>query len=90
MNINVKSINKEKLVENEGGIPTKCPICLLFIRLDYKIWYQIKLRLCHFTKIIKYANYLIQVFMNINVNIRNKTKLVEILRGYTYKITCSS
>ena len=37
-----KSINKGKLVENEGGIPTKCPICLLFIRLDYKIWYQIK------------------------------------------------
>ena len=27
--------------------------------------------------------------MNINVNIRNKTKLVEILRGYTYKITCN-
>ena len=25
--------------------------------------------------------------MNINVNIRNKTKLVEILSGYTYKIT---
>ena len=25
--------------------------------------------------------------MNINVNIRNKTKLVEILRGITYKIT---
>ena len=28
--------------------------------------------------------------MNINVTIRNKTKLVEILRGYTYKITCTS
>ena len=27
--------------------------------------------------------------MNINVNIRNKTKLVEILRGYAYKITCT-
>ena len=27
--------------------------------------------------------------MNITVNIRNKTKLVEILRGYTYKITCT-
>ena len=27
--------------------------------------------------------------MNININIRNKTKLVEILRGYTYKITCT-
>ena len=28
--------------------------------------------------------------MNTNVNIRNKTKLVKILRGYTYKITCNS
>ena len=27
--------------------------------------------------------------MNINVNIKNKTKLVEIIRGYTYKITCT-
>ena len=27
--------------------------------------------------------------MNIKVNIRNKAKLVEILRGYAYKITCS-
>ena len=60
MNINVKNGNKGKLVENEGGIPTKCPICLLYIRLDYKIWYQKKLRLCHLTKFIKYANYLIK------------------------------
>ena len=28
--------------------------------------------------------------MNITVNIRNKTKLVEKLRWYTYKITCLS
>ena len=27
--------------------------------------------------------------MNINVNIRNETKLVEKFRGYTYKITCT-
>ena len=27
--------------------------------------------------------------MSINVNMRNNTKLVEILRGYTYKITCT-
>ena len=37
MKINVKMKNERKLVENEGGIPTKCPICLLFIRLDYTI-----------------------------------------------------
>ena len=27
--------------------------------------------------------------MNTNVNIKNMTKLVKILRGYTYKITCT-
>ena len=35
---------------------------------------------------IKFTNFLIQIFMNVNVNIRNKTKLVEKLRRYTYKI----
>ena len=39
------------------------------------------------TKLIKYANYLNQIFMNINVNIRLKTTLVENLRWYTFKIT---
>ena len=54
MNINVKIRNKRKLVEKEGGIPTKTPICLLFIRLDYKIWYQIKVKTKPFNQ-----NYLI-------------------------------
>ena len=35
---------------------------------------------------IKYTNYLIYIFMNINVNIRDKTKLVEKLRWHTYNI----
>ena len=35
---------------------------------------------------IKYTNDLIQIFMNININIRNKTELIEKLRWYTYKI----
>ena len=42
MNINVKIEIRENWQKNEDGIPTKCPICLLFIRLDYKIWYQIE------------------------------------------------
>ena len=58
-------------------MPTKCPICLLRTSLDYKTWYQIKMRHCHLTKMIKYANYLIKIFKNINVNIRHKTKFVE-------------
>ena len=59
MNINVKIRNKRKLVGNEGGIPTKCPIRLLSIRLDYKTWNQIKVETLPFNQIIKYANYLI-------------------------------
>ena len=42
MNINVNVRNKKKLVGKLKGIPTKCPICLLRTRIDYKTWYQIK------------------------------------------------
>ena len=37
---------------------------------------------------IKYMNNLLWKFMNTYVNIRNKWKLVEKFRWYTYKITC--
>ena len=61
MNINVKIRNKRKMVEKEGGILTKCPICLLFIRLNYKIWYQIKVKCLPFNQ-----NYLICEISNLN------------------------
>ena len=48
MNINVKVRNKTKLVENLGGIPTKCPIRLLLTSLDYKTWYQINVETLSF------------------------------------------
>ena len=38
-------------------------------------------------KMIKYTNDLIGIPININVNIRNKTKLVDWLRWYPYQIT---
>ena len=63
MNINVKSMNKGKMVENEDGIPTKCPIYLLFIRLDYKIWCQIKVETLPFNQ-----NYKICELSNLNIH----------------------
>ena len=39
---------------------------------------------------INYTVYLILIFVNINKSIRNKRKLVEKLRGYTYKISFTS
>ena len=45
------------------------------------------MQLCHLNKFMKYANYLIESFMNINVSIRNKRKLLEKVRWFTFKIT---
>ena len=38
-------------------------------------------------KMIKYTNDLIRIPININLNIRNKTKLVDKLRWYLFQIT---
>ena len=38
-------------------------------------------------KMIEYTNDLIQIPININLNIRNKTKLVDWLRWYLFQIT---
>ena len=40
-----------------------------------------------FYQMIKYAKCQIKIFININVNLRYKTELLEKLRWYTYKIT---
>ena len=58
----------------------------LLMILDDESWYQIQFE----TLAKSYTNYLICIFMNINENIRNKRKLVEMLRGYNYKITTIS
>ena len=39
---------------------------------------------------INYTNNLIWIFMNINVKIRNKKRLVEKWRWYTYKMSYTS
>ena len=60
MNINVNVRYKTILVEKLWSIPTKCPIRLLLTSLDYKTWYQIKVEILPFDKImIKSASYLI-------------------------------
>ena len=50
MNINRKIRNKRKLAENLRGYTKKYPICLLFTRLDYKTWHQIKVEIVPFNQ----------------------------------------
>ena len=59
MNINENIRNERKLAEKLRGISTKLPLHQLLNILSYKIWYPIKLRQSHLTKMIKYTNYLI-------------------------------
>ena len=59
MNIIDNIRNKRKLVEKIKGIPIKVPLHQLLTILYYRIWYPIKLRQSHLTKMIKYTNYII-------------------------------
>ena len=42
---------------------------------------------CTFYAMIGYANYVMIIFLTINLNVRNERKMVIKLRGCTYKIT---
>ena len=45
------------------------------------------MRHSHLIEMMKFTNYLIQIFKNNYESIRDKRKLVEKLRRYTFKIT---
>ena len=62
-------------------MPIKCLLFQLPIALEYQTWYQI----CLGTT-IKYANYIIIIFININENIRNEKKTKK-KWGCIYKTT---
>ena len=59
MNINESIRDKRKFVKKLGGIPSKLPIYLLLTIVDYKTWFQIKVKACILFKLIIYTNYLI-------------------------------
>ena len=70
-----------KIIEYANKITTIsltiCPNCI----------YQINAMSLNFYSMVRYADYLIYIFIDIYGNIRNLRTLWEKLRGYTYKIT---
>ena len=56
------------------GVPTKCLLFQLPIAIEYQTWNQIYAKVQPFYLMIKYTNYLIITFININENIRNERK----------------
>ena len=89
MNINENMRNERKIREKSRGVPRKFLIFQLVIALESRTWYQTEAKIPTFNLLIKYANYLIVIFMNINENIRNqrkswKTLMRVYLQNYSY------
>ena len=89
MNINENMRNERKIREKSRGVPRKFLIFQLVIALESQTWYQTEAKIPTFNLLIKYANYLIVIFMNINENIRNerkswKTLMRMYLQNYSY------
>ena len=74
MNINENMRNERKIGEKSRGVHRKCLIFQLVIALESQTWYQTDAKIPIFYLLIRYANHLIIIFMNINENIRNDKK----------------
>ena len=59
-----------------GNVPTKSIISQLFLSVDYSTWYQIQAYTYDFHRMVRYENYRICIFMNINETVRNVGKIV--------------
>ena len=89
MNIGENMRNERKIREKSRDIPRKFLIFQLVIAFESQTWYQTVAKIPTFYLLIRYANYLIVIFMNINKNIRNerkswKTLMRMYLQNYSY------
>ena len=58
------------LILKTGGRPTKYIVSRVLLFLEHKTWYQIKAKTQDFFPMVRYVNYLICIFMNINENLK--------------------
>ena len=75
----------KELRQKLRGVSTKLPIFQLRIILYNHTWYNINAMTLYFVVINRYASNLICIFMNINEDIRNKTKNYRKMKGSTNK-----
>ena len=71
------------------GVPRKILIFKLVNALENQTWYQTNAKILTFYLSIRYANYLIIIFMNINESIRNEKILENIIEGVPTKLLIS-
>ena len=64
------SMAANNAILKNGGVTTKSFISQSLLSLDYKTWYQIQAMAYTFYHMVRYTNYLICIFMNINENVK--------------------
>ena len=65
------------MILKTGGRPTKSIVSRVLLFLEHKTWYQIKAKTQTFLPMVRYVNYPICIFMNINENLKNEVKIIK-------------
>ena len=63
------SMATRRMILKTGGSPTKPIVFSVLLFLDYKTWYQIEAKTKTLLPMVRYVNYIICIFMNINENL---------------------
>ena len=77
MNIDETMSILRKILKNEGDIPTKLLISQQLIALTKQTRCQLIAMIQPFVSMVIFASCRINIFMNININIRIKRKIAE-------------
>ena len=65
------------MIPKSWGRPTKSIVSSVLLFLEHKTWYQIKAKTKTFLPMVRYVNYLICIFININENLKNEVKIIK-------------
>ena len=62
-------VTRYMIIKTEGR-PTKSIVSSVLLFLEHKTWSQIKAKTKTFLPMVRYVNYLISIFININENLK--------------------
>ena len=65
------------MILKNGGNPTKSLVSTVLLIIEHRTLYQIKVLTQAFCHMVRFVNYLICIFMNINENLKNEVKIIK-------------
>ena len=65
------------MILNTMGRPTKSIVPRVLLFLEHKTWFQIKTKTQNLLSMVRYVNYRICIFMNVNETLKNEVKIIK-------------